>query len=407
MPSTPRPASWKITSAGATMRGGPKRWRLPRSPRSQAEQSAVWGRAIPRARIAMAREVRMNALRYAPYHAKLNRRRGEVVKTLEYLRQEQRIVAENREWIDDRAFESRRALLDGLAQWYIDEAARIDAALMRIRDGGYGKCLDCGKPIAPRRRSELVRPLRSRVAFGGKRGNPRPRHRRERLLRPPGASQRLAQARARDIEVDDELRVRPRRAISRLPRRHAQAGFDQRQIEIQQEGSVHQHEARLALLRVARELAPGQSQIADALDARPGACQRADAVAMPFQDQAKSIADGFEPVRGAVQNQRVIQTARSLHHGAAAAHAPQHRNLAPRAGLAIDFRGDPVRVAEHDEIIFRFPDAQRFALENVRFVGFEQRFIAGEIGARIGKTVIEIFHPIELILCLFYCLLKY
>ncbi len=93
----------------------------------------------------------MNALRYAPYHAKLNRRRGEVVKTLEYLRQEQRIVAENREWIDDRAFESRRALLDGLAQWYIDEAARIDAALMRIRDGGYGKCLDCGKPIAPPR----------------------------------------------------------------------------------------------------------------------------------------------------------------------------------------------------------------------------------------------------------------
>ena len=28
---------------------------------------------------------------------------------------------------------------------------RIDAALKRIEDGGYGECLECGEPIPPRR----------------------------------------------------------------------------------------------------------------------------------------------------------------------------------------------------------------------------------------------------------------
>jgi DnaK suppressor protein len=31
------------------------------------------------------------------------------------------------------------------------ELRRIEAALQRLEDGGYGDCLECGEPIAPQR----------------------------------------------------------------------------------------------------------------------------------------------------------------------------------------------------------------------------------------------------------------
>lgn len=89
----------------------------------------------------------MNALKYQPFHAKLQRQRGEVLKTLDYVRKEQRAMAENRQWIDQAAFKSRRSLLESLADWYVAESARIDEALLRIRDESYGICLGCRKPI--------------------------------------------------------------------------------------------------------------------------------------------------------------------------------------------------------------------------------------------------------------------
>lgn len=93
----------------------------------------------------------MNLRESEPYRAKLNRRRGTVLKTLEYLRKEQQTVVENRIWIDPAAFEDRRALLDDMADWYVAEGVDIDKALLRIRDGVYGICLKCNEPIAAHR----------------------------------------------------------------------------------------------------------------------------------------------------------------------------------------------------------------------------------------------------------------
>jgi len=93
----------------------------------------------------------MNALKYEFYRGRLQRRRGEVLKTLQYVREEQRAVIENQESIDVAAFKSRCALLDGLAEWYAAESAQIDEALLRMRDATYGICLGCRKPIAAQR----------------------------------------------------------------------------------------------------------------------------------------------------------------------------------------------------------------------------------------------------------------
>ena len=50
------------------------------------------------------------------------------------------------------------AVADGLAELDIAglkhalrELSDVDAALARMRDGGYGLCIDCGEPIAPAR----------------------------------------------------------------------------------------------------------------------------------------------------------------------------------------------------------------------------------------------------------------
>ena len=63
------------------------------------------------------------------------------MRTLEHVQKEQRTVDENKEWIDRAAHERRCQLLDGLADWYVHETARIDDALTRITEGRYGLCI--------------------------------------------------------------------------------------------------------------------------------------------------------------------------------------------------------------------------------------------------------------------------
>ena len=93
----------------------------------------------------------MIAIKNEPYYDKLKKRRGEIMRTLEHVQDEQRTVDENTEWIDRAAYESRCQLLDNLADWYADERKRTDAALIRITEGKYGVCLACQEPIEPHR----------------------------------------------------------------------------------------------------------------------------------------------------------------------------------------------------------------------------------------------------------------
>ena len=66
------------------------------------------------------------------YFEGLHGRRVEVLRTLDYLNNERRRLAENKHSIDRAAYESRYHLLSRLADWYADETTRIDHALMRI-----------------------------------------------------------------------------------------------------------------------------------------------------------------------------------------------------------------------------------------------------------------------------------
>ncbi|HBF31140.1 TraR/DksA family transcriptional regulator [Rhizobium sp.] len=73
----------------------------------------------------------------------LTRRLGKIDKDLNSLRspdsEEQAVEAENDE------------VLEGLGHAGEDELRAIDAALIRIDKGTYGKCVSCGQPIAPER----------------------------------------------------------------------------------------------------------------------------------------------------------------------------------------------------------------------------------------------------------------
>ena len=93
----------------------------------------------------------MNALDTKPYDERLRQRRDEIVMTREHLKKEQRVVDENKDWIDPGAYQRRVHLLDGLVEWYAKEMARIEAALVRIAQGTYGFCPACGAPIESHR----------------------------------------------------------------------------------------------------------------------------------------------------------------------------------------------------------------------------------------------------------------
>ena len=81
----------------------------------------------------------------------LNKRRGQVSTTLQYIRKERNEAEENTDWIDRASYESRMALFDRLSEWYIDEIEAIDQALARFNNKTYGFCLACHSPIeAPR-----------------------------------------------------------------------------------------------------------------------------------------------------------------------------------------------------------------------------------------------------------------
>ena len=82
---------------------------------------------------------------------KLHERHREVARTLDHIRREKQTMDENRHWIDRSAYLKRRDLLDNLVRWYADETLRLDAALRRVREGHYGVCVECGKPIEERR----------------------------------------------------------------------------------------------------------------------------------------------------------------------------------------------------------------------------------------------------------------
>lgn len=88
---------------------------------------------------------------YEAYHRRLIKRRGEIMRTLDHVRNEQRTVDDNKDWIDHAAYESRVDLLDNLIDWYLKESERIDEALSRIAEGKYGVCLGCREPIEPHR----------------------------------------------------------------------------------------------------------------------------------------------------------------------------------------------------------------------------------------------------------------
>jgi RNA polymerase-binding transcription factor DksA len=93
----------------------------------------------------------MNVSKSQQYYDRLNIRRNKVMMTLEHVQQEQRAIDESRDWIDRAAYESRVHLLDNLVNWYINEKARIEEALSRIRQGKFGVCIACHEPIEAER----------------------------------------------------------------------------------------------------------------------------------------------------------------------------------------------------------------------------------------------------------------
>ena len=70
--------------------------------------------------------------RYKICRSRLLRRRKVVVRTLEYLDAERKIVDSNTEWRSPSAQRKRKRLLDEIHAWYDTEVKKIDSVLARL-----------------------------------------------------------------------------------------------------------------------------------------------------------------------------------------------------------------------------------------------------------------------------------
>ena len=59
------------------------------------------------------------------------------------------------DWEEQATVRQNDEVLDKLAEEERLQAIAIRAALQRIADGSYGRCVTCGEPIAPRRLAAL------------------------------------------------------------------------------------------------------------------------------------------------------------------------------------------------------------------------------------------------------------
>ncbi len=97
----------------------------------------------------------MEASLFETYLARLSKRREQLLTTLRHLDDQQQEVDDNTDWVDQAAYESRIASLDGLRRDFRAELTRIEGALERIDNFMYGSCAACHDPIDPKR-LELV-----------------------------------------------------------------------------------------------------------------------------------------------------------------------------------------------------------------------------------------------------------
>lgn len=88
-----------------------------------------------------------------PFRERLRSRREELLARHGRLREEI-----NRQAQDENAsFEEQAGsgefddVIDTLSEMEVRELQEIDDALFRIRDGAYGKCVECGRPIPEER----------------------------------------------------------------------------------------------------------------------------------------------------------------------------------------------------------------------------------------------------------------
>ena len=82
---------------------------------------------------------------------------------------------------------------------------------------------------------------------------------------------------------------------------------------------------RFSILRIAGEFATRHSEVANALDARLRPDERTDGAAVALQNVKERIANILNSVRLNIENKRIVEAARALHDGAAAADPAQNR----------------------------------------------------------------------------------
>jgi hypothetical protein len=183
--------------------------------------------------------------------------------------------------------------------------------------------------------------------------------------------------------------------IAGLFRWRRQQGLNQCDVKVQQECTVKQQEAPASPLGVSGKFQPSKRQVGVAFDGHRTIQQPFERGAIALHDEPVCGRDAVQRItRLDFQNQRVVQTTRSLQHRAAPGTASQNRHATAFAARKVDLRGNLVRVTDSDEMLRRLPESQDLAGFPC-FSRVEQRLVAGEVFRGRGQSQVENIHPLR------------
>jgi len=145
-------------------------------------------------------------------------------------------------------------------------------------------------------------------------------------------------------------------AIGRLPCRHGQESFQERDIEMEQEGAVKQEKSTFPVLRIAGKFARPEGQVAMTLNFDSRADQGFQGALERFQDERVCLGDALKRTSMIdPQDQRIVKAPRALENGPAAAASPENGDVVGPAGGQINIGINLAGVSEDDEVIRGLP----------------------------------------------------
>jgi hypothetical protein len=195
------------------------------------------------------------------------------------------------------------------------------------------------------------------------------------------------------MEVSHERGVRTPLSVTGLGRGHGETLLHHGEVQIEQYGPMEQKVLLQSSLSVAGTFTVPDSQIALSPGFNGLTEQSLQREALPLKHNRRCPRNGGErTVTRDRKHKGVVEAARTLQDGPAAAVSPQNRDVPGATRFQVYFRSDTVGIPKHHEVAPRLPEPEESPPRSLLLAHLQQGMITGQILLRGREAQVEKFH---------------